>query len=603
MKYKVLLLLLFIALACSRVLKRSKTKQDDTYTLDVKLPDEYSANRPYYVFCTTDDFFAKHNKDFNELANHSLQVMKHNGMIKVLADLLICIYNLKNDEKITIPISELKSPMSYDQDDGIWQIKIEDKTFYVHSHFNDAALDIPSEMLALMDYFTGRLYFHLKWPTVKIKEQQITSDSSLYYNIINKYHDIILNNEKENKNIFYNLQVMLFDKVNNLAKNTNVSDMFVLMRKTMLNYIIENNVDINILLIFMSQVKKHYEIQQDEQRKRDRESLRERVKQIQRDQQIPLVQQYLPTQEIQLQRIDKTQLDQVSRALDNILKNLPTLGLGLINYLQQAIVNPNFRLLFDTLDSYEEFLFFQKLFKLDPVQQAELLQVMNSDGQPNKEIKDQYKQVSDKIKDFFSMEIFVQKYNILLQLLTSLLEEHNKKKVYYQEQSKLEVMNSLFSDINLNDLTFEKFEILLRYKRDKSRILNIDVLAPEQIQLIKNVLIEWGQPSLAEISRLMTFLELNKMDDLIKMKLFLSKDFTGKNEEFISKYSRLTLNEASLINSVFKRGDIKKIQGYIDYLSVTKQEPNKSTEMNLKRQVAYLVEKYVKPKMSKRIPK
>jgi hypothetical protein len=114
MKYKVLLLLLFIALAYSRVLKRSKTKHGETYTVNVKkLPDGYPADSPYYIFCT-DDFFAKHNADFKKQSNDYNVGMKDHYVIKnVLEDLLICIYNLNNDEKITFTISKLIS-MSYD---------------------------------------------------------------------------------------------------------------------------------------------------------------------------------------------------------------------------------------------------------------------------------------------------------------------------------------------------------------------------------------------------------------------------------------------------------------------------------------------------------
>jgi hypothetical protein len=367
------------------------------------------------------------------------------------------------------------------------------------------------------------------------------------------------------------------------------------------------NFDINIFLIFMGQLKKSDKFQRGERIKKQERVAWLIAQQPNRGEQPQRGVQIQRSEQIQPVQIRPEQLDEVSNALEKMLTDLNTLGPTLIKYLQQASVNPNFRLLFKSFKSYEQFLFIQKVFKLELVQQHTLLEIMNLQGRPNEEKKNQYDLGSFVIKDV-SIDMFADNYNILLPLLTSLLEEHNKKKSYNnQEKSKLEVMNLLFNDINLNDLTSQKFEILLsliRFHRNMaSRILNINLTdLRNQKEFIKEILIEWGKPSLEEFTKLRTFLELNEMSDLKKMQSSLSKQSISK--ELISNYPELTLNEASLIDSILKIADIKKIQSYIVELLKKGKDPKISVNLiESKWRTDYLVENFVKPILAERIPK
>jgi hypothetical protein len=99
MKYKVLLLL-FLFIAYSRVLKRLKTKQGESKkkTLKVELPND-SESKPYYIFYT-DDFFEKHNVFEENTHGYNTARVQLGGFNDDVADLLMCIYDLKMMKKL-----------------------------------------------------------------------------------------------------------------------------------------------------------------------------------------------------------------------------------------------------------------------------------------------------------------------------------------------------------------------------------------------------------------------------------------------------------------------------------------------------------------------
>jgi hypothetical protein len=197
MKYKVLLLLMLATLAYCRSLKRRKTRQGDTHILNIEryLVVELQKFPDFYVFCS-DDLFQQY-YDFNTLLSDDEIFQRKLEEVKSrVAELQICLYNLKNGYKMSFSISEFEKPFEYSLEEGTWKFDIKDikgnpESYIVRSRFDNVDLDFASEIIGLNIYIAALLRFRLQGiESVEIfNSLENVYKSFLYTPVIHKYYN------------------------------------------------------------------------------------------------------------------------------------------------------------------------------------------------------------------------------------------------------------------------------------------------------------------------------------------------------------------------------------------------------------------------------
>jgi hypothetical protein len=213
MKYKILLLLILATLAHSRSLKRSKTRQGDhILNFEKYLVIDLTKFDTFYVFCTEDDF-AAYNQLFQRVPEMDSKWTKEDKID--LANLKICIYDLKTQQKKTFQIFELCAMPEYTEE-GTWLIKTIGRSYSVQSRFNIVFLDLVSEFIGLEYYIAALLHFKFR----NNKNNKNNNDQLytglrgvyklfLYIDVIHNYFITILDNDESDKKAFILLEDMI----------------------------------------------------------------------------------------------------------------------------------------------------------------------------------------------------------------------------------------------------------------------------------------------------------------------------------------------------------------------------------------------------------
>jgi hypothetical protein len=192
MKLKVLLLIILVILSYSRLLRRSKTKQGDTYIfkgIETYITDMENY-KTFYIFCKDDNL-----KEYNNLFTN-LSFDKNKNLLEdtkeSIENLSICLFNLKTSEKKAFKFSEIVS-FTYSLDEGVWKIQTISESYDVHNRFNNIILDLASEILGLNCYVACLHHFKFIGQTKSEIAQSLEKiyNSLNYINLIHKYYNAI----------------------------------------------------------------------------------------------------------------------------------------------------------------------------------------------------------------------------------------------------------------------------------------------------------------------------------------------------------------------------------------------------------------------------
>jgi hypothetical protein len=249
MKYKVLLLLILATLAHSRSLKKSKTRQGD-HILNFKkyLDIDLNKFKTFYVFCTEDDF-AAYNKLFQKAPRVDSKWTKEDKID--LANLNICIYDLKTQQKKTFQIFELTAMPKYTEE-GTWLIETIGRSYSVQSRFNKVFLDVVSEFIGFEYYAAALLHFKFR----KKNNNQLSKGLRevyklfLYIDVIHNYYETILDSVESDKKAFILLEDVIEKSELDLdsARKINVKDIVEYKNLEILKEIFNKNLNIEALL-------------------------------------------------------------------------------------------------------------------------------------------------------------------------------------------------------------------------------------------------------------------------------------------------------------------------------------------------------------------
>jgi hypothetical protein len=266
MKFYVLSLLMFATLAHSKSLRRIKTGQGTTYTLDINyIPDpnpDPKNQKPFiYVFCT-DDIFEEYNNFYkNEILTHDVDNSWSDEIKKKLGNLQICLFDLKSKHRKLLPISDLAGPFTHCPVNGIWKIQIKSQPYHydVQGLFNEPELDFASEIIGFNYYINALLHFKLNGLIDDLKLSQSYKSvysSFLYFDVIHKY--------MSNINALYYISEWplieplknYFEKLRlpvNSAKNIYLGTIIHEHDLEVIQHILQKGLDINVLLILMEE--------------------------------------------------------------------------------------------------------------------------------------------------------------------------------------------------------------------------------------------------------------------------------------------------------------------------------------------------------------
>jgi hypothetical protein len=531
---------------------------------------------PFNVFCTDDFFESEKFKNF--IANiRQLTSDTHNDA----GNIPMCIYDLRNKVKITFEISKVNSPMTYN--DGKWTVMAGFETFEVHSRFDDAKIDFSAEILGLIYYAIFDTYTEERYKGLKK-----VYDSLLYYEVILKHYNIIINGGSGNnliKQTFVNF--LEFDKVglNNLAKTAKIYDIVKLMKGELLQKILkENDMDVGILIIIMGRLNELYRQNNNQQN----------------------------------QNISRDELYKVSKGLEDLLTNLSVLDMKLINFLNNASTNLYFKLFFKTIKSYEQFKFSLKIIQLDSTLQEEIQNAL---------IK--YQSIARSQEKHIEISELLSKLNRLVGNVphdtflpqnenSSIIELFIELSVYSSSLNnfgdrQFEESVSLLKDDNikkLSELNFKTLQKLYDLGMTK-RILQLKSFKSQQGEILKCKRVLNGVIyDKKDFKQLQAFLKLNTWNDLMNMnKLFLSKQ-VFQNKAFIKfiedkvKYPTLTLNEAIILGRIFLRNDLDEFSKIINTNKklLYNIRVKVGSSIFLKQRSGLFVEHFVKPVTIKRVP-
>jgi hypothetical protein len=553
MKYKVLSLLVLTIITYSRFLK-SKTTQGQTFTLNVT-PPEGNDLKTFYVFCT-DDSFKDHYENFDKRPGINTEINSWGSEAKeFVADLTICIYNLKNDDKITLRISELESPITYNKDNGTWDVKTKSEGFVVHGRFDEVIVDFPSELLDITYYTTAYLHFMLTNPAILDPKDPINVYTSfMYCGIVNKYYAYLINFEANSglTKVLDNLKELV-ETVgfgSDIVKKTTVSE--IIKNQELLSSIYENNLDIIFLII----TDRMYN--------------------------------------------DRKSLDEVCKNLNKLLFRLGNLGKDFIDHLKVAIESPIFHLIFRKLESFKQFKSLRRISSLPPGRRNTLLK-----NDKNKPKETQWQQPDKKENEGIQESELQKTINYLLDRFSGTADEVG---------SKIESVLALYNNDNFNNLTCSGFLILKKLFSHKrgyvKRVLNETTKENTNLKIFKCKVLIAKLFNLYEITNILNLFE-NQKSVLNDIFVLLSK-FPEEFFKLEKMYPNMKLNDAFVLDRLLHSNDIDSFSRRLDIHSkLVKKEYNRVKyiilknphPIDIKRRTMNFINNFVKPVMSVKNPK